>query len=434
MIPPLHLAWSNVHIEGYGSSLFNFAWPFLEIFLAIWMFGVIVAVITRLFGGVMDIISARYKSRFLYWITGDYNFLPQEDRDEADEDQADEYDEYHEPGLLEWAWALFTGRTRNRWFDYNAAGIHTEKGVNPWYCRLASLVANQEIDRYVLKARYGSHYDKVMNAMWIMTGDQRYRKSRPKPTNREFNLWLYTLFGIGRPPKKEQNYNFWLYTLFGIGRPPQKRRKTKFNFWLYTFLGIGRPPRGGGQKQFKPSLMMWYLTRDKRYLGGGLTPAFWPDVISEGFYLAFMGRPRRSKKGQGRLKRAQRSRRHRQRLAAREAGVIRRGARRARIERQWNEGSLDYHLRGPVRVRNAESKFGDNPRLFKGDFGKYRYKIGFGDDGSLQFAYLYGKKRLLAGWEIDEAGAWNPVNSPRYNFQHRAILERIIGQIQEKGR
>ncbi|MEM0138563.1 MAG: hypothetical protein QW100_02395, partial [Thermoplasmatales archaeon] len=167
MIPPLHLLWSNAHIEGYGSTLFNFAWPFLEIFLGLWMFGIIVVLITRLYGSVLDIVSARYKSSSLYWITGDESFLPYKDREEEDEE-----DEYHE---LEWAWT--TGRTKNAWFNHNAAGIaHTDKGANPCYFRLASLAANREIDRYTLKTRYRSQYDKLMNAMWIMTGEQRYRK------------------------------------------------------------------------------------------------------------------------------------------------------------------------------------------------------------------------------------------------------------------
>ncbi|MEM0138536.1 MAG: hypothetical protein QW100_02260 [Thermoplasmatales archaeon] len=425
MIPPLHLLWSNAHIEGYGSTLFNFAWPFLEIFLGLWMFGIIVVLITRLYGSVLDIVSARYKSSFLYWITGNENFVPYEDRENKEDEE-----EFHEPSLLEWAWDLFTGRARRR------PEMSTELHGNPWYLKVASFITGKEIDRYTLQTQYPSQYNKLMNAMWIMTGDPRYMVQDHQKKKAEFSFWRYVLFGVGRPPKKQQEFNYWRYILFGTGKPPKKQ--PEFNFWLYTFLGIGRLPKGGNRrKSFKPSLMMWYLTRDKRYLGGGLTPAFWPDVISEGFFLAFMGRRARRRKtggksSQGQRKAAQRSRQHRQRLTSRQAGVIRRDAKQARIERRWKEGSLDYHLRGPVRIKQAKSEFADHPRMFRGTFGKYQYKVGFRDDGSLNFAYLYGKRNLLAGWQVDDDGKWNPVNSPRYNYQHRAVMERIISQIKEE--
>jgi hypothetical protein len=225
----------------------------------------------------------------------------------------------------------------------------------------------------------------------------------------------------------------------------------------------------------KPSLAMFYLTRDRNYLGNGaigLKPRFWPDVFSEGFFLAFgmFGSGRKKKRdGKRRSTSAARKARNKQ-VKSRQQRVkndraIRVGAKKTRAKqrnvtaqkrikqgvldyhqnadvqatpqsgslKKYRKGAVDYHLTGDVSIKKEDMGFTENPFLYQGTFGKYRYKVSFREDGELEGAYLYGKTRMLAGWMTGDADEWQAVGNTHLNLDYQAVMRRIVSQIREKG-
>jgi hypothetical protein len=497
VVPPLTFSWSNT--ENFTRTFFSFAWPYLSIALGIailfWLVGILAAVAVRVY------------NRIFYgtW----------EEVDPKEEGETD----YHEPDLFEEVWTFLTGRTRNRWYDEHAPGIaHTKKSVNPGFYRLMSLISGEEVNpKGFAKDLFQPGQDILMEAMWLITGsdkyspnvgvrsewkraqDQKWQYEKRKrsiwnfvttgrvkylfdrtsyPVKRNLFMayltgddgymagnmrswWLYMATGKRRywsRKSKPVKPNFFLYMVTGNRKYLKKRvsKPVKPNFFMYMLTGSRKYLKKRASKSVKPSLVMYYMTRNKAYLGRGrLKPSFWPDVVSEGFYLAFgaffgfdRGRRRQRRRGgkdrgKSHASRGKSAAARRRRVA--NGRVIRQKAKQTRAKlaqvkavKKFREGSVDYHAHANIRIKPAARRAMQGADVQFGDFGKYKYKL-FSKEGQVTYAHLYGEKgvRVLASVNVwhKEGGGFSVENMTDLytRREYTDILARIINQAEGHG-